>query len=173
MFVPKDYANKSDTLPHSVTFSIIHIDDIAKSKITKLEEWKRIKDPNNVGVDRLNKGKIISEIDVNADEANPQPAGNNSAVYKLTLKDDGDNYCFAYEYNDQLPFLRPPQSNGPIPIRLGGRLVVKQGTLIANGALLLTRDGCNYLGVTESVLVRNLNTNLIDKSIQILESPDL
>lgn len=184
-FNPRDYATKkTEKLDKPVTFWIIHIDDVTKSKIAKLEEWRRIKDPNDVGVDRLNRGKMISEVDVNADDANPGSGQNGitgstnsseTAIYKLTLKDSFDNYCFAYEYNDQLPFLREGNhSQLPIPIKLGGKLVIKAGTLIANGTLLLKRGQCNYLGVDNTnELVKNLNSNLIEKSINILQNPDL
>lgn len=181
-FNAKEYLNKkSDRLAKLVEFFIIHIDDVSKSKVTKLEEWRRVKDPNDVGVDRLNRGKIISEIDMNADDANPSSnsssvtnsAGTNG-LYKLTLKDNFDNYCFAYEYNDQLPFLRAGNTNLPIPIKLGGKLIVKRGTLIANGSLLLNRDQCTYIGVDDSSeLVKSLNSNLVEKSISILQNPDL
>lgn len=175
-FNAKDNLNKVN-LQFPVSFNIIHIDDISKSKISKLEEWKRYKDPNEVGVDRLNRGaqaqRLITEINVNEDEANPTVNTASQSIYKLTLKDNFDNYCFAYEYEDKLPFLRAG-SDLPIPIRLGGKLIIEKNTPISNGALLINRNNCRYLGIDEnSDLVKTLNSNLVEKSINILQNPGL
>lgn len=178
-FKAKEYANKGETtLPSNTTFFIIHVDDITKSKIAKLEQWKQYKDPNEVGVDRLSKNRIIREI--NDDEENSSSNTNNNeskttgpSVYKLTLKDQFENYCFAYEYNDQLPFLRTG-STAPIPIKLGGRLIVNKDTKVSNGVILLDRKSCRYLGVDpSSELAKALNSNLVEKSINILQNPNL
>lgn len=170
-FNAKEYASVVEaTLPANTTFFIIHVDDITKSKITKLEEWKLYKDPNEVGVDRLSKNRIIREI---KDDDDPEPKINTPSVYKLTLKDKFDNYCFAYEYNDQLPFLRTG-SAAPIPIKLGGRIIINKDTKINNGVLLLNRTCCKYLGVDPtSELAKALNSNLVEKSINILQNPNL
>ncbi|CAH6721499.1 hypothetical protein CLIB1444_06S03598 [[Candida] jaroonii] len=173
-FNPKDHVGQKESyLQNPTAFHIIYIDDISKSKITKLEAWKGAKDPNEVGDDRLNNSRIIREVNLNEDANTPQIQQFDQSVYKLTLKDNKDNYCFAFEYNDKLPFLRSGV-NLPIPIKLGGKLIVKRGTMIKNGTLLLNRAQCQYLGVDESsTLVKNLNANLLEKSINILQNPDL
>ncbi|EGV62312.1 hypothetical protein PSN45_001038 [Yamadazyma tenuis] len=182
-FNPQEFANKpSDQTRLPVAFNVIHVDDISKSKIAKLEEWMKYKDPNEVGVDRLNRSgagtnqHIIREIDVSDnDNARLMETTSlfDSSVYKLTLRDNFDNYCFAYEYNDKLPFLRTG-STLPIPIKLGGKLIISSGATVANGALLVDRKVCKYIGVDESSeLVKALNSNLVEKSINILQNPEL
>lgn len=172
-FNPQHYINKDTSYTSEpITFNIIYIDDISKSNLTKIEEWEFYKDPNKMAVDRLNNSKIITEIDVNEDESNSRNSTKKSgppAVYKLTLKDNADNYCFAYEYHDKLKFLRTNNQLTPVPIRLGGKLTVQRGTLIINGVLMLKEAQCNYSAPDElSTMVKQLNSNIIDKSITLL-----
>lgn len=164
-FNPKDHIQESYT-PNPITFTIIYIDDISKSKLAKLDQWRRLKDPLQVSVDRLNHGTLITEIN-DGENTNVSVAKSSDSVYKLTLKDDSDNYCFAYEYNDRLLFLRTGVDL-PIPIKLGGRLVVKKGTLVTNGCLMLKNAQVDYLGVEDGDFANTLNANLVEKSIEIL-----
>ncbi|KAK6458565.1 uncharacterized protein RJT20DRAFT_131731 [Scheffersomyces xylosifermentans] len=171
-FVAANY--KSLTSAHTTTpilFHIIHIANISKSRLNQKDDWLEYNDPNNVSADRLNKSnKIVREIKMGDDST---PVASVYDVYKLLLRDSHNNYCYGYEV-EPLGFLRnsSSQSTGtPLPIRLGGRLIVKSGCLIQQGVLLLRNRQCNYLGIDESEteLVSQLNNGIVNKYIDVLD----
>jgi RecQ-mediated genome instability protein 1 len=174
-FDPRRYSSvPSACLNDDICFHIIHITNISKSWLSQLDDWKEFDDPNSIAVDRLansnNKaGKVIREI--NMEDSGSMVA--TSDKFKLMLCDSHNNYCFAYEMDHPLPFLRNSTSReSPLPVKLGGRLVVKKGTTIQNGVLLLTPKNCNYLGLNalDSDLIQKLNNGIVKKNIELLEN---
>lgn len=158
-----------------IAFHVLHVADISRSRLAQLDEWKEYDDPRSVAVDRLNR-RVIREV--NMDDAtvvtDGAPTRTSPQTFKLLLRDvnNANNYCYGYEYNDMLPFLRDTNTATPLATRLGGRILVKQGTPVQNGVLLLTRRQCQYLGMADAdkSLVDQLNTGIIRKYIDILDS---
>lgn len=174
-FDPRKYGGVlSACLNDDVCFNIVHITNISKSCLNQLDDWKEFDDPNSIAVDRLansnNKtGKVIREI--NMEDSVSTVA--TSDKFKLVLCDPHNNYCFGYELDHPLPFLRNGASReSPLPVKLGGRLVVKKGTMIQNGVLLLTPKNCTYLGLNalDSDLIQKLNNGIVKKNIELLEN---
>lgn len=159
-----------------VLFNIVQLLDISHSKLSQLYDWLELGDPNKVPIDTLKKSRnhqLSKKEENDKDRAftNFQRMTENN-VYRILLRDSWGNYCYAYEYQDKLPFLRQNRltatcSNNP----LGARMLVSQGTLIMNGVLMLQKTQCQYLGVTESdrQLLESLNSNLEQKYIDYLK----
>ncbi|CUM45411.1 uncharacterized protein AC631_02590 [Debaryomyces fabryi] len=180
-FDPQQYlSEKSAYTQHPILFNIIQVSDISRSRLNQLDEWQEYEDPNSVSVDRVSKynnkkylgNRIIREVDMSKDnELTFSNFTRYGGIYKLLLKDNFDNYCFAYEYNDSLQFLRQNNSTGtPLGIPLGGRLLVNKGTLVMNGVLMLEKIQCQYLGIDEndSSLAEKLNSGIVKKHIDLL-----
>lgn len=180
-FDPQQYLeSKVSYTQHPILFNIIQVSDISRSRLIQLDEWQEYEDPNSVSVDRVSKfnnkkylgNRIIREVDMNKDnETNLNDYRGSGNVYKLMLKDNFDNYCFAYEYNDRLQFLRQNISTGtPLSIPLGGRILVNKGTLVMHGALMLKKIQCQYLGINENdkALSDKLNGGIVKKHIDLL-----
>lgn len=178
-FAPENYLQTSQSYTQSaMTFTVMGIIDIANSKLSQIDKWKDYEDPHKASVDRLNKGRnhIIRELKDDSDENGTPVIPTGNTLYKLTLRDSGDNYCYGFEYMDKLPFLRKTQNltgdNGssPLPIPLGSRIRIEKGTLIMNGVLMLTRVQCLYLGLLDEdkELYQQLNLDIAKKNIQYL-----
>lgn len=184
-FTPETHLQTSQTYTASpIVFTVVGILDIASSKLLQVDKWRDYEDPHKASVDRLNKGRnhIIRELRDDNEDAGISVIPTGSSLYKLTLKDGADNYCFAYEYMEKLPFLRQARNasgsasasgdntDSPLPIPLGSKIRVEKGTLIMNGVLMLTRVQCLYLGVTEEdqELYAKLNLDIAKKYIQYL-----
>lgn len=180
-FDPQQYlTEKASYTQHPILFNIIQVSDISRSRLNQLDEWQEYEDPNSVSVDRVSKfnnkkylgNLIIREVDINKDnELTSSNFKRFGGIYKLLLKDNFDNYCFAYEYNDCLQFLRQNNSTGtPLGIPLGGRLLVNKGTLVMNGAIMLKKIQCQYLGIDENdnSLAEKLNSGIVKKHIDLL-----
>lgn len=168
-FDPNHYSSiKSASLENDVMFCIIHISNISKSLLNQLDDWNEFENPNAVSVDRLKRGgqKVIREV--NLDDA----AINVTTLdkYKLLLRDDNDTYCYAYELDHPLGFLRDSSYHeSPLPMRLGGKLIVKKGTPILSGVLMLSNKNCQYLGIdVDDDLVQRLNNGIIRKYIDLI-----
>lgn len=151
-----------------VLFHILHIINISKSRLSQRDDWLEYSDPNSASVDRLNKlKKMVREVNIDDDG----PIVSAFDVYKLLLQDSHKNVCYAFE-KEPLRFLRDQrQSTGtPLPIRLGGKLLVKKDTPVWNGVLFLENRQCTYLGVdANDPLNAQLNTGLVEKYIAILD----
>lgn len=144
MFNPQQYQSQAlATLEHDVTFHIMHVHDISRLRLQQLDEWRDLGDPNHSSVDRLRDARVIREVNVDDDVPGEQPA---QTRYKLTLRDQANNYCFAYEFSDPVPWLHPRSHPGPFPIPLGSKLLVKKGTLIEHGVIMLVGQLCQFLG---------------------------
>ncbi|KAK6464994.1 hypothetical protein DFJ63DRAFT_332437 [Scheffersomyces coipomensis] len=147
------------------------------SRLNQIEDWQQYQDPNNVSVDRVNRSKrIIREVPIEEDGSNYNNNFNSSVyqpeVYKLLLRDFSNNYCYAYEYNDPLRFIRESREETftPLKIKLGGRLRVKPGAKVINGVIYLDNSFCQYLGLIDQdkELTDNLNTGIVQRYIEIL-----
>lgn len=166
----EEYTKKTAT-EKPITFKIIHVFNISKSIMNQLDDWRECVDPMNVSVDRIRRGnnggnRLIREVRMEEDTYTE----NKVDTYKLLLRDSGDNYCYAYEYNDSLRFLRQENTGTPLGIRLGGKLLVKPGTKVTNGTLLLCEKQCQYMGVEEGdELAEKLNRGIVAKYIEVLE----
>ena len=78
-------------LDRSTKFLVISIENISKSRLNQLEEWKQLDNPNKSSVDRLNR-KIITEVNLNNDDEDNDESGrpsraNTQDTYKLYLED--------------------------------------------------------------------------------------
>lgn len=168
-------SQESAALRHAVLLHIIRVEDISTSKLNQIDEWKEILDPNNRFVDRLNKStRLVREI--NFQDENEQlssmPKLKGFSTYKLLLRDKDNHFVYAYEL-EPLKFLRDEQTNTPMPIKLGGRLLIKPGTTILRGVLLLNHKNCEYKGLhtSDAHLVSLLNDGLPTREIEILSNP--
>ncbi|RCK66837.1 hypothetical protein Cantr_02537 [Candida viswanathii] len=157
------------TLASATTYRIIWIENISKSKITQLEEWKELGDPNKSAVDRV-KRRIITEVNLDADDDQDGASKSSNDTYKLYLEDiSNKKVTQAYE-KEQLRFLHVSNTGTPLPLKLGGRLRVKEGTPAYNGVLLLSNKHCQYQGINSDDLdyVSILNDGIIKKHIDWL-----
>ena len=174
--VPSEFVNQeSAIINHAVLLHIIRVEDISTSKFNQIEEWKEVLDPNNRSVDRLNKStRLVREINFQDDDDQQTSSTNKlkgSSTYKLLLRDKDNHFIYAYEL-EPLNFLRKEQTNTPMPIKLGGRLLVKPGTMILRGVLLLNHKNCEYRGIhtSDASLVSLLNDGLSTREIDILSN---
>lgn len=159
-FNPENFVTVAETvLQVPILFHIVHVHNISKSRLNQLEEWKELDDPNSVSVDRVNKKKVITHINVDEPEVAPT-----KDVFRLTLQDNFGNLCYGYEM-EPLPFLRTKQS--PM-VELGGGLVVSKGTTVMSGVLMLRTTQCTYVGVDDEALANGLNSNIVGKYIRAL-----
>lgn len=162
-------SSKSAILETDVLFHIVYITNISKSILNQLEDWNEFNDPNTVSVDRITNSTrtghvLIREI---TDENTPTVTLDK---YKLLLRDQNNNYSYAYE-NQPLAFLRDASYHeSPMPLKLGGRLLLKKGTSIQSGSLLINNNDCRYLGLNpmDTDLISQLNDGLIKKNIELL-----
>lgn len=174
------------TLEQPVMFNILRVENCSKSRINQIDEWKEHYDPMKVLVDRLHNktalGKkpareVIRDIALDDDgDVGAQAAaarGSENHVYKLLLCDRFNNLSYAFEYPDNLRFLRNTgqETGTPLKIPLGGRLLVQRGALIKYGVLMLHSAQCQYLGTSaeDSTLVELLNSGAVQKNIALLE----
>lgn len=161
-------------LDRSAKFLVVGIENISKSRLNQLEEWKQLDNPNKSSVDRLNR-RIITEVNLNNDDEDNDDNGranrtNAQDTYKLYLEDiSTKNITQAYE-KEPLRFLRVENTGTPLPIKLGGRLTVLKGALTYNGVLLLTNKNCEYHGIhpDDANYVSILNDGVIKKQIELL-----
>ncbi|KAK6204285.1 uncharacterized protein RJT21DRAFT_123561 [Scheffersomyces amazonensis] len=175
VFKPADYAKVPDSkVSTNILFNVIHIENIAVSRLSQLEDWREYEDPSKIAVDRINQSRrIIREISLEDDQSSMiyQPI----ETYKLLLRDFSNNYCYAYE-KEPLRFLRESQSQTrtltPLKIQLGGRLRVLSGAKVINGVIYLDNGHCQYLGLQnqDQDLIDNLNTGLVLRNIEILRA---
>ncbi|WLF79707.1 hypothetical protein PVL30_003471 [Lodderomyces elongisporus] len=177
-YVPSNYSETtSASLSHVVMFHVLWVENIAKSKVAQLDEWKDFIDPHNASADRIKKSRVIREVrdegdrDGEATEGDTAYIGNTNgtAIYKLLLRDGFNNFSYAYEA-EPLRFMRQENTGTPMPIRLGGRLIVKQGAPIKRGVLFLTHKNCEYKGINpaDAALVRTLNDGAAARAIDLL-----
>lgn len=168
------YTHKGEvSLPHDVTCFVMFIEDVSESKEKALEEWKYYHNPNRAPFERMEhvSRPVIYGIDLDESPEETHRKMSASATFKLTLKDTLNNYFYGIEV-DRLSFLHPQASNTgtPLPIPLGGRLVIKAGAKVYNGIVCLTARHCNYLGHDETLaLLQQLNAGLMEKYIDIME----
>lgn len=172
-FNPADYISIDETtLPHSVSCHILHIANVAESREKSLEEWKYYDNPNTAPFERMEhvSRPVIYGIDLDATEQEPRKA-NSAGTYKLLLEDGHGHHFYAFEA-EELPFLHPREksTNNPLPVPLGGRLVLQKGTTVCEGMVMMRRHQCLYLGVdVNSGVAKQLNDGVVKKYIQIME----
>lgn len=173
-FKVADHLQTDVALAKPVLFHVMQIFNISKSRLNQLDDWKEYEDPHNVLVDRISKSsrgqnRIIREVNLDEDASN-MVIRNDGATYKLLLRDYTNNYCFAYELSP-LPFLRNQTADTPLPLELGGRLLVKKGAIALSGVILLERNQCEYLGIDpeDKPLFDTLNNSIVKKYIDMLE----
>lgn len=172
-FNPAEYADKPDTpLTSPLTCTIIQITNVALSKEKTLEEWKYYHNPNTAPFERMEhvNRPIIYGIDLEATDQVAKPLSA-KATYKLLLRDQHENYFYALEMEEIL-FLHPREksTNNPLPVPLGGRVVLQKGTIVRYGMVLLRKHQCNYLGVDmNSDLAKQLNDGVVKKYIDMIE----
>mgnify|MGYP004713782361 CR=1 FL=1 len=170
LFDPQSYLSVEEAFTLGpIDFIIVAVHDISHSNLSQLDKWKEIQNPNTAAVDRLNRQKgLVREVNLDEnpglEHSEPQDAWN--TTYRLTLCDTESHYCFAYEYNDKLSFLRGQNSLTTPPV--GGKMRVLKGTLIMNGVLMLNRAQCQYLGMENTELSRNLALGIATKHIEFL-----
>lgn len=175
LFNAEKYAGKGEvSLTQPVTCFVVFIEDVSESKEKSLEEWKYYHNPNRAPFERMEhvSRPVIYGIDLDESlEEKMEKKMSASATFKLTLRDAADNYFYGIEI-DKLPFLHPQASNTgtPLPMPLGGKLVIKPGAKVYDGVICLTVRHCEYLGHDESSsLLRQLNAGVVEKYIDIME----
>ncbi|KAI3406115.2 hypothetical protein KGF56_000956 [Candida oxycetoniae] len=169
--VASNYADvESAPLNNTVIFHILRVESISKSKLNQLDEWKELVDPNNASVDRIKKNRMIREVNMDV-ELNTASPTSSTTVYKLLLRDGSGNFVYAYE-QEPLRFLRSENTGTPMPIKLGGRLVVKKGAQISRGVLLLNHKNCEYkeTHTADAALVTTLNEGVAAREMEILSN---
>lgn len=151
---------------------IIQIFNIAESREKSLEEWRYYQNPNKAPFERMEhvSRPIVYGIDLDTPEQE-QKARSIKATYKLLLRDIYGNYFYAVEI-EELSFLRSKTKSEktPINIQLGGSMLLKEGTVIADGVVLLRKHQFTYLPADPaSELTRQLNENIVGRTIEMIE----
>ncbi|GEQ66471.1 hypothetical protein JCM33374_g134 [Metschnikowia sp. JCM 33374] len=151
---------------------IIQMFNVSESKEKALEEWKYYQNPNKAPFERMEhvSRPIIYGVDMDTPELE-QKARTSKATYKFLLRDSFGNYFYGVEL-EELPFLRSraAATKTPLPVPLGGRMVLQQGTLVAEGIALLKRNQCTYSDPDPvSELTRLLNDGIVDKAVELIE----
>lgn len=169
-FRASDHIGKGEaTLASPITCHIIHIVNVAESKEKTLEEWRYYQNPNTAPFERMEhvNRPIIYGIDLDA--AEQQKPTTTKATYKLLLRDSSNNYFYGIEIDD-LPFLRPREktTTNPLPMPLGGKLLLQKGTTVCDGVVFLKKNQCLYIG-PDDVLGSTLNSGVVKKYIDIME----
>lgn len=169
-----DYANKEhELLPSPLSCRIILIFNVSDSKEKVLEEWKYCNDPNTAPFERVEHANrpVIYGLDLDNEDDDNKLASTSKVVYKLLLQDDQGNIFYGLEMNE-LPFLHPRNkaTQNPLPIPLGGTLVVDRGAVVSFGFILLRRNQCRYLEPDPaSEFSSKLNDGLVQKYIEMID----
>lgn len=166
-----DYIGQSNaSLPSPVTCYIMQIVNVAESKEKTLDEWRYYHNPNTAPFERMEhvNRPVIYGIDLDQQENEKKPVVR--GTYKLLLRDQHENYFYAVEL-EEIPFLHPRENSTqtPLPIPLGGKIVLQKGTTVCQGIVLLRRHQCSYVGDVNSELARQLNDGVVKKYIDIME----
>ncbi|KAH3682710.1 hypothetical protein WICPIJ_006316 [Wickerhamomyces pijperi] len=189
---PNSHSNTSK-ITHETLFQVVWVENISMSKAVILDELKVLNggsENSGVGADRLRFGnkratsgaqpnpadRVIRDVVID-DEDQQQDGGNkdhhqvgNSGIqsskcfYKLTLQDSQKNLIYAIEM-EKLPFLSGAVSLTGWPIHLGSKLLLKEGTDIIKGVIMLRRNDVEFIGGS----VRDWNTGLEERIIKIME----
>lgn len=173
-FKAQDYANKEhEPLPNPVTCRIILIFNVSDSKEKILEEWKYCNDPNTAPFERVEHAnrRVIYGLDLDNEDDDTQTCNSSKVVYKLLLQDDDGNVFYGLEM-DELPFLHPRNktTQTPLPVPLGGTLVLEKGSIVSYGHVLLRNVQCRYLAPDlSSEFSSKLNDGLVQKYIEMLD----
>lgn len=168
-----DYIGKPNAaLASPLPCHIIQIVNVAESKEKTLEEWKYYHNPNTAPFERMEhvSRPVVYGIDLDTSEHETKTLVS-KGTYKLLLRDQFENYFYAVEL-EEIPFLHPREkaTNNPLPIPLGGRVILHKGTTVCEGMVLLRKHQCNYLGVDmDSELSKQLNDGVVKKYIDIME----
>lgn len=173
-FNPQECAHlENETLPNQLQCTIILIFNISDSKEKILEDWKYCNDPNTAPFERVEHANrpVIYGIDLDALEIDNKPNGPGKVVYKLLLQDSEGHLFYGLEI-DELPFLHPQHktTKNPLPIPLGGTLVLHKDTIISYGLMMLRMSHCHYTGAdVTSDFSQKLNGGLVQKYIEMLD----
>lgn len=141
-------------LPRDTLFQILEISDTTKSYLQELEVLKELQDEQNINTDKLqkSKAKIVKPQDTKQDV---------KSLYKLLLQDTHRNLCYGIEF-EKLNFLN---NDKVLPIPLGSKIIIKKGTTILRGCLLISNSNCIFLGGS----ILELNQNYAQRRISTLE----
>lgn len=168
------YANQeTELLPHAVSCRITLIINISESKEKLLEEWKYFNDPNTAPFERVEHANrpVIYGIDLDSQETDTSSNASGKSLYKLLLVDDLGQAFYGLEV-EELLFLHPPRKSTqtPLPIPLGGTLVLHKGTCISYGLIMLRNNQCSYTVPDQNCqLSQTLNDGLVQKYIEVLD----
>lgn len=156
----------------SLVCHVMQIFNVSESKEKALEEWKYYQNPNRAPFERMEhvSRPIIYGVDLDSSEPE-QKTRSSKATYKLLLRDSFANYFYAIEL-EEIPFLRSRNvtTNNPLPIPLGGRIILQEGSQVAEGIVLLRKHQCTYLGPDpNSEMTKLLNDGVVEKTIEMIE----
>lgn len=173
-FEVSDYASKEhERLPAAVVCRVLQLTNVLESREKRLDEWRYCNDPNTAPFERVEHAHrpVVYgvDLDVTGDESRRDTPS--KAVYKLLLQDEKGNVFYGLEM-DELPFLHPrtKTTQNPLPVPLGGTLVIEAGTTVSYGFALLRRMQCRYmLPDLGSPLALQLNDGVVQKYIEVLE----
>lgn len=168
------YADQETVLlSHAVTCRITLILNISESKEKNLEEWRYFNDPNTAPFERVEHANrpVIYGIDLETQESDVTPNSTGKALYKLSLVDDVGQAFYGLEV-EELLFLHPNNktTQTPLPIPLGGTLVLHKGTCISYGLIMLRNNQCSYTAPDpDNQLSQTINDGLVQKYIEVLD----
>lgn len=156
-------------------FQIVFLENVSHSIQDQYDELMSSYDVEGVGADRLKytRQRVVRQINVEGDEqGNPQEQevkqgntiNNSNATFKLTLQDTSGNVAYGIELG-KLSFLSGKNFSSGFPIQLGTKLLVKAGTKLFKGVLLLNQDNVEFLGG----LVPEWNQDLQQKHMTYLK----
>lgn len=138
--LPIDHALSHTTVQHATLVQVEAVLNVSAPRVAQLERCQALAAPERASVDRV-RGPVIHSVNLD-DDAPGERTGNGKTYYKLVLQDHTGQQAYGMEW-DKLPFLNG-QKLPPIPV--GSKLLIKPGTVVAHGVLMLRPDNVQFLG---------------------------
>ncbi|KAH7325021.1 hypothetical protein B0I35DRAFT_476218 [Stachybotrys elegans] len=145
--LPADLANptvKELSLPRDAHVQVLDVENLSVSRWNQVEEIEAVERG-----ERTRGREVIRIVEDSQDDAHQQPAretaggaippAGKNATHKLVLQDCQGQKVFALE-------LRRVNSIGVGSTMMGEKMLLKAGTIVARGVIMLTPDNCVLLG---------------------------
>lgn len=156
-------AKGTAALGRTARCTVVHIGSVSESREKQLEEWRYQENPNTAYFERMEHllRPVVYGVEMDVEAGAGHRAGH--STYKLVLEHAGE-YFYALEV-EEMPFLHQ-RSSTPLPVPLGGTLVLRPDTVVCDGVVLLQRATCEYLGGSRA----DLNADVAQKCIALLQA---